>query len=681
MNNPLHRFRDNAANARFAATPTRPLKEPVLAIRRPRASLSVRHRRRRRGLWALGIVIALLLTGGVGTVIAYTTVKGKATALQTQLASHLQKGQGELEAAKLSLTTANSTHDEALITQATAHFAAAKESFSAARQLADNSRLLHDLEGFPYVGGTARSQHVAVDGIADMGVAISDAGVELAKLDGQLIKPASAGGQEGRTLLTVLNQTNTSLVAVRADLVNAQIAAAKVDASVLPVAQRGTFAKARGTITTALAAVDEFKALVPVMTELLGGNGARTYLIEQVNPSELRPGGGFIGTYSLLQANQGALKLIRSGNATDLIGTRAALGEPGYVLPPGPIREFIPNTSWSFIDSNFSPDFPSNALAGERFAQPYLGHIDAVISIDYYAVAKMLELTGPLAVPGFGITLTATNFVPVVVEADLAATTDSHKAILAAVAGTLMNRIATLPPAQWPALISALNGLSTSRHLQAYFNNADVQKQIDQFGWSGTLNPTGGKDYMMEVESNLGGTKANYFVVRHFTVELSRSGSVLHHKVTIDVTDNMPFSYRPMEYYRAYLRLYVSASSSSTADNLRPAYYPNPPPPAGTKMIDGWIPLFHGYGHTGEAVFTYDTPWVADGRGESEMYWQKQPGTVNDAITVKWNDGFGHSFTVSGDLGQDRVIAFSVSGLTITAGRAAQAKLPSLSLG
>jgi hypothetical protein len=681
MNNPLHRFRDNAANARFAATPSRPLKEPVLAIRRPRASVSVRHRRRRRGLWALGIVIALLLTGGVGTVIAYTTVKGKANALQTQLASHLQKGQGELEAAKLSLTTANSTHDEALITQATAHFAAAKEDFSAARQLADNSRLLHDLEGFPYVGGTARSQHAAVDGIADMGVAISDAGVELAKLDGQLIKPASAGGQEGRTLLTVLNQTNTSLVAVRADLVRAQKAAAAVDTRVLPVGQQATFLKAKGTIGSALAAADEFQRLVPIITELLGGNGARNYLIEQVNPSELRPGGGFIGTYSLLQANQGTLKLIRSGNAVDLIGTRAAAGDPGYVLPPGPIREFIPNTSWSFIDSNFFPDFASNAKAGETFAQPFLGHIDAVISIDYYAVAKMLELTGPLPVPGYGITLTATNFVPVVVEADLGATDATHKAILASVAGTLMNRVATLPPDKWPALLTALNDLASSRHLQAYFNNVDVEKQIDQYGWSGVLNPTITSDWMMEVESNLGGTKANYFLTRHFTIELTRSGNTLHHKVTIDLTDDMPFSYRPNEYYRAYLRLYVGNLATATSDNLRRVLYPNPPPPPGARMIDGWVPLFHGYGHSAEAVFTYDTPWQANGRGEGQIYWQKQPGTINDVITVKWNDGFGHTFTVNGDLGQDRVITFSARGLTIMAGRAAQAKLPSLSLG
>jgi Protein of unknown function (DUF4012) len=657
------------------------MKASTFVGRQPRLSAAARYRCRRRALLALAIVIVIVACSGVASVLAYTTLKGQASQLQAQLTVHLQAAQHELEAAKVSLKSANASHDENLIAQANVHFTSAKVQFMVARQIADSSQLLQRLEGLPDFGDMARSRHLAVDGIADMGVAISDAGLELDKLDGQLIKPATAGGQQGRTLLTVLDETNKSLVIVRAYLDRAQKATAHVDIGVLPVGQQTSFLKARATITSAVAAADEFASLVPIITEILGGNGARTYLIEQVNPAELRPGGGFIGTYSVLQADQGALKLIRSGNAVDLIGTRVAPGQPGYVAPPGPIREFIPNTSWSFIDSNFFPDFPSNAQAGERFAQPYVGHIDGVISMDYYTVAKMLELTGPLPVSGYGITLTSTNFVPLVVQSDLVATDPSHKAMLSAAAGPLMQRISTLPPAQWPALLGALNDLSAARHLQAYFNNASVEKQIDEFGWSGALNPTGAKDHMMEVEANLGGTKANYFLIRHFTIELTRSGNTLHHKVTIDLTDNMPFADRPGEFYSAYLRLYVSDTASSTGDNLRPVKYPNPPPPAGTRMIDGWVPLFHGYGHSAQAVFTYDTPWVADGRGEGQIYWQKQPGTLNDAVTVKWNDGSGHSYTMSGDLAQDRLITFSAKGLSITAGQSARAQLPSLSLG
>ncbi|MHB8589549.1 MAG: DUF4012 domain-containing protein [Candidatus Dormibacteraceae bacterium] len=644
---------------------------------------SPRQRSAGRGLalLALAIMVVILAAGAGASVFAYTGVKGQASQLQAQLAAHLQIGQSELEAAKSNLKSANANHDESLIAQANVHFTGAKLQFMVTRQIADSSQLLQRLEVLPSVGNAAQSRHTAVDGIADMGIAISDAGLELAKLDGQLIKPASAGGQQGRTFLTVLDETNKSLVIVRAELDRAQKAAALVDVGVLPVGQQPAFLKARATITTALSAADEFERLVPVLTELLGGNGVRTYLIEQVNAAELRPGGGFIGTFSELQADHGTVKLIRSGTGPDLSEPRASPGQPGYVVAPGPLQEFVPGTSWSFMDSNFFPDFPSNARAAESFAQPRLGtHIDGVISIDFYMVAKMLELTGPLSVPGYAITIDANNFIPVVIQHDLAEDA-VHKALLSAIAGPLMNRLSTLPADRWPALVGALNELAGARHLQAYFNNPTVEKEIELIGWSGTVNPTGAKDYMMEIESNLGGTKANYFVTRHFTVELTRSGATLHHKVTVTLTDDMPFYYRPHEYYNAYLMLYVSDTASSARDNLRPARYPNPAPPAGTRMIDGWVPLFHGYGHSAQAVFEYDTPWHADGRGEDQIYWQKQPGTVADKIDVTWNDGAGHTYTTSGDLAQDRVISLSTRGVALAAGQAAQATLPSLSLG
>ncbi len=624
----------------------------------------------------------LIVGSGAASALVYTSVKTQANQLEAQLALHLEAGQSELEAAKASLKAANSTHDEALIAQTDVHFTTAKLQFTVARQIADSNQLLRQLEGLPDVGSLAKSRHVAVDGISDMGVAISDAGLELTKLDGQLIKPSSAGGQQGKNLLTALNQASQSLVLVRADLDRAQKAAAQVDVSVLPAGQQASFIKAKGTITTALAAAAQFTSLVPIITEVLGGNGARTYLIEQVNPAELRPGGGFIGTYSILRVDQGTLKLTSSGNAYQLADPRPELGQKGYIAPPGPFRESIlPTTSWSFVDSNFYPDFPSNAQQAESFVQPRLGvHIDAVISMDYYTVAKMLDLTGPLTVPGYSLTVNSSNFVSEVIKGDLVADA-VHKALLSAIAGPLMDRLSTLPPANWPALLAALNDLASARHLQVFFNNATVEKQINQFGWSGVVNPKSAPEYMMEVESNLGGTKANYFITRHYTVELTRSGAVLHHKVTIDILDNMPYAYAPNEFYRAYVRLYVSNTASAVSDSLRAARYADFASPQGTHLINGWVPTFHGYGHSAQVVIEYDTPWQADGRGQDSIYWQKQPGTISDKVDLVWHDGSGHTYTTSSDLGQDRIITFSTRGLSVTPGQAAQAQLPSLSLG
>lgn len=640
-----------------------------------------RRSRRRRGRGALIAVVLLLavLAGlGGGAVFAYESAKNQATKLESELASHLQLGASDLQAGKTSLKQANANHDIKLVVQARKDFADAKAQFMLAKQVADGSRLLHDVERLPDIGPPTLAKHDALDGVADMGAAISDGGIDLSSLAAALIAPKS-GGQAGRTLLSVLDQVDTSLVKVRADMQRAATDAAGVDLSVVPPSQQATFITARATIATALAGMDEFQQFVPILKEVLGANGPRTYLIEQVNPAELRPGGGFIGTYSVLRADQGTLKLVQSGNAYDLIYPRRVVGEKGYVPPPGPFHSLIGNTSWSFIDSNFFPDFPSNAVAAEGFVQPRLGvHIDAVIAIDYYTVANLLQLTGPLSVPGYGITVSAANFISLLVQSDINGSA-YHKALLSAVAGPLMQRVSTLPPERWPTLLANLNALASARHLQVYSNNPLIEDQITRFDWSGQSNPQGSPDFMSEVEANLGGTKANYFVDRRYSVVLERKGNVLHHEVTVSLTNNMPYVYKPNDYYKVYLRLFFSNDASGASTGLQANRYGNPNPPANCSQLAGWLTI-PGYGNQAKAFFEYDTPWMDNRQGASQIYWQKQPGTANDAVTIKWNNG-AHTYVTSSNLAQDLLITLEPHGVTVAPAQPAQATLPSLSLG
>jgi hypothetical protein len=654
----------------------------------PKSGLRGRRRGRRftstGRLTALAIVVAILLATGGGIAFAYSSATRQINEVERVTITHLEQGQADLEAAKDALKQANATHDDKLIAKARQSFTDARDHFLAAGKAADDSALLRQAEGLPVVGAMARTRHQAVDNVSEMGVELAMAGLDLTDLDAQLIKPAGSG-QQGQGLLAVVNTVATKTSSVKDKLQLALKAADRVDLTVLPVAQKGTLIKARNTIALALAGIVQFQALVPILTEVLGGNGTRNYLVEQLNPAELRPGGGFIGTYSVLRVDGGKLQLVASGNAADLIWPRVDLGQPGYVPPPAPMLQLIPTASWSFIDSNFYPDFPSNAQSAIRFAQPKLGmHIDAVIAIDYYTIAALLKVSGPVAVPGYHLTLTADNFISTVVTYDVAAVSDLsavavHKAILAAAAGPLLQHIVALPPPAWPSLIAALNDLASSRHLQVYFANAKVQDTMTDYGWSGVTKATG-HDYVMEVEANLGATKANYFVTRQYTLELTRAGTVLHHKLTVDIADNMPYVERPHEYYKAYIRLFISDYSSNANSDLSAPHYRNLPNPPGTKLVDGWM-LIHGYGHHRIVVFQWDTPWKANGRGEAQLYWQKQPGVSNDGVTVIWRDGGGHTYTAKGDLSGDRIVMFSSRGLSLVGGQVGNAQLPTLGLG
>jgi hypothetical protein len=385
----------------------------------------------------------------------------------------------------------------------------------------------------------------------------------------------------------------------------------------------------------------------------------------------------------VVQAVQGEFAVVKSGDAYELADPRPLPGQRGFIRQQDPLGDVIPDTSWSFVDTNIYPDFPSNAQAAERFAQPRLGpNIDAVVSIDYYTVAKMLELTGPLAVPGYGRTVDSASLIPLLIELDLIGS-PAHKAILGAIANTLMPRMTGLPASQWPALIGDLNSLAAERHLQVYFNDPAIEGEMDRVGWSGVVNPLSLPEFMMESESNIGGGKVNYFLDRHYTVTLQHDGPVLHHVIRVDLVNNQPNPYAPFPSYRAYAGLYAgySASTTSTTNLTRSTYYPKPPPPSGMELLEGWLPLVYCCGGQRSFEFRYDTPWRAQAKGILQIYWQKQPGTVKDTIDVLWYDGNGNRRTISGDLSEDRVITLSATGVTLTAGHAAQATLPSLGLG
>jgi hypothetical protein len=625
------------------------------------------------------VVVVVLVAAGGGADLGYMAIRSGAASLQATLTRDLQIGQQELESGKTSLSQANAKHDASLVPQATQHFTAARAEFLGATQMADSSGLLYIAEHMPSVGDSVRQKHAALSEISAMGVALSDAGLDLSVLAGQLIQPSSSGAS-GRTLLTVLNETQPSLTKVRGDLDRAQKAAAKVDVKIVPSGQLAAFLKARTTIDAAITGLDEFERLDPILVDVLGGNGPRNFLLEQVNAAELRAGGGFIGTYSLIHADQGTLTVVRSGDGLDLDpNPYPKPGQPGFIVQPNAGREANPGSSWDFVDSNIFPDFPSNAKAAEMFVDPRLGlNVDAVISIDYYTVAQMLDLTGPLTVPGVG-TLTGSNFIATLIPLDIS--NASHKAIIAAIAGQLMQRVTALPSDQWPALIGALNTLASQRHLQAYFNNPSTEAEMERIGWSGSLKNALDTEFMMEVEGNYGGNKVNYYLTRQYTVELTRNGNTLHHVITVDFVNREVCGTYPRTMYIAAAELFVSAAASPVSTDLRPLKYGNPPPPSGTRAGDGWVPIVYCSGGRGRVVFTYDTPWTAPLSGSYQIYWQKQPGTVNDGIAVTWNDGAGHTFKVNGDLSQDRLIELSTSAVTLATGQPGQATLPSLSLG
>jgi Protein of unknown function (DUF4012) len=644
----------------------------------PDGAIAVQVTRRRSRRWPVAVLLLVLLAGGAAG-LGYHQAQG----LQREAVTAFGSGQAHLERAKTLLAKATADRDMAAIDQARQEFRAAASEFRRAGAVVGDTPLARIDPRVPYVG----SRVAAVGDLSAMGVAVSDAGLRSADIDTLFLEPPKPGQPTGTArLLGILDQVQATLPPIQRDLDRARASAAAVVPEALPASERPALQKARDAIAKAAQGIAEFDRLFPAVRDILAVDGRRTYVVEQANPFELRFGGGYIGTYSLVVADHGNLTVQRSGDTHDLPDFSTTMGQAAYVAPPPPMQGLLQRKSWSFQDSNFYPDFADDAKAAAQFAQRDFGTgVDGVISVDLYAVAAMLAVTGPIDVPGFGVRLDKDNFVPTVAARDLV-DDPTHKRLLSSVAGPLMQRVVSLGSDRWPQLIQVLNDEASQRHIQMAFFSDRSQPEMERLGLAGQLAFTGHDDFLYLAESNVGGNKANYFLTRRLTLALSRSGGLLHHELTEDLT--LDLGRAPAGYevpYSAYFRLLVPGAATGTGvSGIAADGQPYMTMPAGVRLIGGsrvLVPAPATRRADLQVRYTWDTPWTQDPAAAHRVYWQKQPGTAYDAIRVTWSADRRAPAAATSDLGGDRLVTVTAAGaLTVAQGQGAQVALPKLSL-
>lgn len=138
---------------------------------------------------------------------------------------------------------------------------------------------------------------------------------------------------------------------------------------------------------------------------MLGMNAPKKYLILFQNNMELRPTGGFIGSFALITFEKGRMNQIVVNDVYSADGQLK-----GHVDPPEPIRRYLGEANWYLRDSNWDPNFKSSAIKAEWFLDKELNQkVDGVISIDLYLIQELLKITGPIYLSDFNKTIDSSN--------------------------------------------------------------------------------------------------------------------------------------------------------------------------------------------------------------------------------------------------------------------------------
>jgi hypothetical protein len=145
-----------------------------------------------------------------------------------------------------------------------------------------------------------------------------------------------------------------------------------------------------------------------VAPDLLGADQVRHYYIAFATPAEMRFQGGFVGAYGILTAEDGRVTLERSGPIEDLSDAPGAAERT--LSGPAVYLERYGRLNPARFPQNLtaSPDLPDNAAATAQVVPQAGGpDLDGVIYVDPIGLAALLELTGPITVPGLDQPLTA----------------------------------------------------------------------------------------------------------------------------------------------------------------------------------------------------------------------------------------------------------------------------------
>lgn len=244
----------------------------------------------------------------------------------------------------------------------------------------------------------------------------------------------------------------------------------------------------------------------PALLNLLGDRYPHRYLIILQNNNEIRPTGGFIGSYAIMDINDGYIEKLETHDVYDLDGSFG-----GMIEPPEEFKAFTSN--WRFRDSNYSPDFAVSAQKMRWFLEKEGGpSVDTVIGINQGLLKDMLDITGPVQVGNFG-KLNAENYnllLSYIIEGKVWGAEDPKRILKVFVPAF---KEAILKEENISKVTSKLYKAVQQKHIMMYSGNTDIQALFDAMGLSGRVHETAEKeDYLSVINISVGGTKSEQFM-------------------------------------------------------------------------------------------------------------------------------------------------------------------------
>jgi hypothetical protein len=294
----------------------------------------------------------------------------------------------------------------------------------------------------------------------------------------------------------------------------------------------------------------------------------RRYLVLLQNDYELRPGGGFLGQYAVLEVKNGEILSHEIGDSNNLDNTYKS----DRMLPENLQKYLVGTKKWKFRDSNLSPDFPENVQNALHFYElsGNDANFDGVFAVNSSIFEDLLRITGPISLTekdfekygeftadGGLMKLQRIVEEPVfraderkacekaLKKANVPQDDDrwkdcqydengkklkkmnhaqraARKYVINSIAKEMLPKLMKMDKIE-PLIQMATDNLS-DKDIQLWFKDENLQRISEDQNWAGEVDTQWDGDYVMISDTNVGALKSDYYMKRAMEYKVDFTG-------------------------------------------------------------------------------------------------------------------------------------------------------------
>lgn len=410
-----------------------------------------------------------------------------------------------------------------------------------------------------------------------------------------------------------------------------------------------------------------FETVLNAAPELLGVTAPENFLLELMDRSELRATGGFIGNYAIMSIQNGQIQPFSLSDVYLLdIPFKNKTNLPAPAAYP-----WWPFDGFGLRDSNLSANFPTSAQLGMSMLSQEGGpSVQGVIAFTPPALARVIQIIGPIYVPDFNETVTDQNLEQLIHYYQQTLKNDPvtdlppddqisspRKRFTALLARAFIEKLHGLPSSELGKIVKATITSLQTKDIQVYLTNKNVEAILAQNHIDGSITQGPG-DGVTVVDDNIGANKGSQFTTVSYTdnVTLDAQGTATHDlTITYNFKVTDPSVLFGADIYATYLRIYAPSNAQLTSvEGFGPQGASDEP---GRQMWGGIVKVADGKPYTIHIVWSVPKAATSDkaGHWSYRLVFQHQSGSNQQlALTVTTPGAKAPAVSYNGVLDMDK---------------------------